>query len=973
MRQWKIGAVGCAIVMLLLGSCSEKNKTTGNWQIVGDKITTEWAAQVDPENVLPEYPRPQMQREEWKNLNGLWQYAITERGMAMPEEWQGDILVPFAIESALSGIGKVVGADHELWYQRTFCIPRTWRGRHIMLNFGAVDWQAEVYVNGLLAGSHQGGYTPFSMDITPYLNKRGEQTLTMRVYDSSDLGYQPCGKQTDNPRSIWYTSVTGIWQTVWMEPVNENHIVRSVIVPDIDKGVLNVTTETAHPCMEEVVEVEMKDGDKVVAKGRGVNGQTIQLNVKDMQLWSPEHPFLYDLTMTLKHGEKQLDKVNSYAAMRKISRKQDAEGVWRLQLNNRTYFQFGPLDQGWWPDGLYTAPTDEALLFDIQKTKDLGFNMIRKHVKVEPDRWYYHCDRLGMLVWQDMPSGDRGNEWAPREFNGGTDRARSQESIENYYHEWGEIMDMCMSHPCVVMWVPFNEAWGQFDTEKAVEWTAKRDPSRLVNQASGGNFRNVGDVTDLHNYPHPDMYLFDTERVNVLGEYGGIGWPVEGHLWWNQRNWGYIRFSSSEEVTAEYVQYAKELEEFVKKGFSAAVYTQTTDVEGEVNGIMTYDRKVMKMNEEAVRNANMAVRMAGSESELTQSGLDPMKFQDNVNGERTALYTLTNKNGMEVCITNFGGRIVSILVPDKDGHKQDVVLGFDNVKDYENIPSDFGACIGRYANRICHGQITLDEQTYQLDTNNFGHTLHGGPTGWQYRVYHAEQTDAHTLRLSLVSEDGDNGFPGRVKAGCIYTLTEDNTLRMEYFGKTDKTTVINMTNHTYFNLTGSGNKDILAHTLWLNAKQMTPVDGTFMTTGEIVGIEEGSAFDFFTSAKAVGKDIEQQNEQLQNGHGYDHNWVLLANKSDQLNHAATLYCAETGIELKVKTSEPGIQVYAGNFLDGTVSGKRGEVYGHRHAICLETQKFPDTPNKPTWPSATLRAGEEYKSTTEFCFGVRSKE
>ena len=494
------------------------------------------------------------------------------------------------------------------------------------------------------------------------------------------------------------------------------------------------------------------------------------------------------------------------------------------------------------------------------------------------------------------------------------------------------------------------------------------DPGKTMKVAIDAMLSSLDPYTNY--YPESDI---EDVKLQLLGEYGGIGWPVEGHLWWNQRNWGYIRFSSSEEVTAEYVQYAKELEEFVKKGFSAAVYTQTTDVEGEVNGIMTYDRKVMKMNEEAVRNANMAVRMAGSESELTQSGLDPMKFQDNVNGERTALYTLTNKNGMEVCITNFGGRIVSILVPDKDGNKQDVVLGFDNVKDYENIPSDFGACIGRYANRICHGQITLDEQTYQLDTNNFGHTLHGGPTGWQYRVYHAEQTDAHTLRLSLVSEDGDNGFPGRVKAGCIYTLTEDNSLRMEYFGKTDKTTVINMTNHTYFNLTGSGDKDILAHTLWLNAKQMTPVDGTFMTTGEIVDIEEGGAFDFFTSAKAVGKDIEQQNEQLQNGHGYDHNWVLLANKGEQLNHVATLYCEETGIELKVKTSEPGIQVYAGNFLDGTVSGKRGEVYGHRHAICLETQKFPDTPNKPAWPSATLRAGEEYKSTTEFCFGVRSKE
>ncbi|MCQ2347011.1 MAG: galactose mutarotase [Paludibacteraceae bacterium] len=325
---------------------------------------------------------------------------------------------------------------------------------------------------------------------------------------------------------------------------------------------------------------------------------------------------------------------------------------------------------------------------------------------------------------------------------------------------------------------------------------------------------------------------------------------------------------------------------------------------------------------------------------------------------------------MEVCITNFGGRIVSIMVPDKDGKMQDVVLGFDNIKDYKNIPSDFGACIGRYANRICHGQITIDNETFQLETNNFGHTLHGGPTGWQYRAYHAEQVDAKTLRLTIVSEDGDNGFPGKVDAECLYTLDDDNTLHIAYSATTDKPTVINMTNHSYFNLTGSGNNAILEHTLWLNAKQMTPVDNTFMTTGEIVDIKEGTPFDFYSAPKAVGKDIEVADEQLANGHGYDHNWVLQpATDKRDLNLAATLLCQATGIQLDVLTDEPGIQVYAGNFLDGTVSGKRHEIYGHRHAISLETQKYPATPNKSNWPSATLRPGEKYESHTDFHFSV----
>lgn len=576
------------------------------WQPAGDKIKTEWSETVNPKQVLPEYPRPQMVRGEWSNLNGEWEYAIRAKGGVEPTAYDGNILVPFAVESSLSGVQKIVGTDNELWYKRTFDIPSSWKNKNIILNFGAVDWKADVFVNDILIGSHKGGYTPFSFDITPYLKGQKGQKLTVRVWDPSDAGFQPRGKQVAKPEGIWYTPVTGIWQTVWLEPVASNHITAIKAIPDVDNSVVGVTVSTSESSVTDIVEVQISDkNNKVVATAQGVQGQEMRLQVKDAELWSPENPYLYDMKVTLLG--KQKDEVKSYTAFRKISVQKDAAGIYRMCLNNKPLFQYGPLDQGWWPDGLYTAPTDEALLYDIKKTKDWGFNMIRKHVKVEPARWYYHCDREGILVWQDMPSGDMGNQWGPREYNAGTDKNRTQESISNFYTEWKEIMNLCMSNPSVVVWVPFNEAWGQFDTEKVVAWTEAYDPSRLVNPASGGNHRACGDILDLHNYPGPEMYLADPMRVNVLGEYGGIGLALDGHLWWNNRNWGYIQFKSSDEVTAEYVKYAKELKTLVKKGFSAAVYTQTTDVEGEVNGLMTYDRKEIKINEDAVRKINKEV------------------------------------------------------------------------------------------------------------------------------------------------------------------------------------------------------------------------------------------------------------------------------------------------------------------------------------------------------------------------------
>lgn len=577
----------------------------GQWKPAGEKIKTSWAQTIDPARVLPEYPRPIMERAAWKNLNGLWEYAITDRGENRPEKADGQILVPFAVESSLSGVGKRVGDDKELWYNRSFEVPAAWKNEHVLLHFGAVDWQADVWVNDIKVGSHTGGYTPFSFDITAALQSKGNNRLTVRVWDPTDRGYQPRGKQVSRPEGIWYTPVTGIWQTVWIEPVAERHIGSLKIRPDIDRHVLTVDAALAGALASSLVEVKVLDNDLLVASGKSINGEPVAVEMpEDAKLWSPDAPFLYTLKVTLKEGNKVVDEVSSYAAMRKFSTARDEKGIVRLCLNNRPLFQFGPLDQGWWPDGLYTAPSDEALAYDLRKTKDFGFNMIRKHIKVEPARWYTHCDRLGIIVWQDMPSGDRNPEWQHHQYFSGTEMKRSPESEACYRKEWKEIIDCLYSYPCIGTWIPFNEAWGQFKSAEIAAWTKAYDPSRLVNPASGGNHYAAGDMLDLHNYPAPDMYLYDGARANVLGEYGGIGLALKAHLWEPDRNWGYVQFNSPREVTDEYVKYADQLYRLAVQGFSAAVYTQTTDVEMEVNGLLTYDRKVVKVEEPRVREAN---------------------------------------------------------------------------------------------------------------------------------------------------------------------------------------------------------------------------------------------------------------------------------------------------------------------------------------------------------------------------------
>lgn len=592
--------------LLLLAFVLSGTSLFAQWKPAGDKIKTKWAETIDPNNVLPEYPRPIMERSDWTNLNGLWEYSILPVGEKEPQSFDGKILVPFAVESSLSGVQKELNKDKELWYKRTFTIPSTWKDKSVLLHFGAVDWKSEIYLNDIKIGSHTGGYTPFSFDITPYLTA-GNQKLVVKVWDPTTEGYQPVGKQHAKPEGIWYTPVSGIWQTVWLEPVSKKYISDIKTVPNIDTKQLSFNVCTQNTNTTNIVKITVLDGSKTVATSKAVAGQSVDISLSDIKLWSPESPFLYNVEIELYEGTKLLDKVKSYAAMRKVSMAKDAMGILRMQLNNKDYFQFGPLDQGWWPDGLYTAPTDEALVYDIKKTKDFGFNMIRKHVKVEPARWYTHCDRLGILVWQDMPNGDKSPQWQNQKYFDGKELERSIESENNYRKEWREIMDYLISYPSIVVWVPFNEAWGQFKTAEIAEWTKSYDPSRLVNPASGGNFYHTGDITDLHNYPGPAMYLFDAKRVNVLGEYGGIGLPLENHLWQGDKNWGYVQFKNAKEVTDEYVKYAQELKGFIQRGFSAAVYTQTTDVEGEVNGLMTYDRKVIKVEESRVKAINQEI------------------------------------------------------------------------------------------------------------------------------------------------------------------------------------------------------------------------------------------------------------------------------------------------------------------------------------------------------------------------------
>ncbi len=578
-------------VMLIAASFAASHAWA--WQPADGPLKTRWTHVVSPANVWPEYPRPQMVREKWTNLNGLWQYAIRPASESEPSQWDGEILVPFAVQSALSGVKREVKPNERLWYRRTISPPKLANGQRLLLNFGAVDWKCTVWVNDNKVGEHTGGYDPFTFDITDAL-RHGDNDLTIAVADPTDTGTQPRGKQVLKPHGIFYTAVTGIWQTVWLEPVPKHHIRSFQVTANQDNPQVKITLNLSSPG---VVRIRILDGQTEVTSAIANRADMVAIAIPKAKRWSSDNPFLYDLTLELLEAGQVVDRVDGYFGMRKIEVKKDADGINRLWLNNKVLFQYGPLDQGWWPDGLYTAPTDEALKYDIEMTKRLGMNMARKHVKVEPDRWYYWCDKLGLLVWQDMPSGDKFIR--PSD----SDIKRSAESAVQYEREWSAIIRSRFNHPSIVMWVPFNEGWGQFDTARIVDFTHRLDPTRLVDAASGWSDRGVGDVSDMHKYPGPGMPKPGEKRAAVLGEFGGLGMPARGHTWQQEKNWGYVTYDTPQKLTEAYISLLTNLRPLIERGLSAAVYTQTTDVEGEVNGLMTYDREVIKMDEPRIKAA----------------------------------------------------------------------------------------------------------------------------------------------------------------------------------------------------------------------------------------------------------------------------------------------------------------------------------------------------------------------------------
>jgi beta-galactosidase/beta-glucuronidase len=586
------------LLVLFAGSCQFEPKETA-WKPAEGPLLTQWADAVTPGSVLPEYPRPQMVREAWINLNGLWDYAIVPEAANRPRKFDGKIMVPFCPESSLSGVGKDVGPENRLWYRRTFKLPAEWAGKQIMLNFGASDWETRVWVNGTEVGSHKGGYDAFSFNITDALKGKGRQEIIVSVRDPVDQGTQPRGKQVLNPEGIWYTSVTGIWQTVWLEPLSKEHIKSVQIIPDIDQSQVTIIADLSEEALtgHMLEAVIYKEGNSIMS---GISeNNSFEIQIIDPILWTPDYPFLYDFELDLiRMDGVKVDSIKGYFGMRKISLGKDEKGFTRMMLNDEFVFQLGPLDQGWWPDGLYTAPTDEALKYDIEVTKQLGFNMARKHVKVEPERWYYWCDKLGLLVWQDMPSGDA--------YIGRNDPdiTRTEESEEQFRIELREMIMEHFNHPSIIVWVPFNEGWGQFKTGDIVNFIRELDANRLVNPTSGWADRNVGDIRDIHAYPGPAMPEPEDQRAIVLGEFGGLGLPLEGHTWQEKDNWGYRSFDSRDALLEAYTALITELIPMAGKGLSAAVYTQTTDVEIEVNGLMTYDRSVIKMEPSKIYRMN---------------------------------------------------------------------------------------------------------------------------------------------------------------------------------------------------------------------------------------------------------------------------------------------------------------------------------------------------------------------------------
>lgn len=565
-------------LLLLTGIAS---LSAQSWQMKQAVLMTPYASQVDPQNVLPEYPRPQLQRSDWLNLNGIWQFQPGLSTDSLPNgTLTSQILVPFPVESAISGIMQHYD---RLWYKRSFTVPAAWSGKRIMLNFGAIDWESQVYVNGQSVGIHKGGYDPFSYDITAYLVGNGAQELTVRVYDPTDNGGNPRGKQTLYQGGIMYTPTTGIWQSVWLEPINTVGIKDIKIVPDVDNSCVKLTVNTLNSASGVSLQLKVLDTGSLVQTVTASPNAEVSIPLSNAKLWSPDSPFLYDLQISVIQNGTVVDSATSYFGMRKISVGL-VDGFNKMLLNNKFVFQMGPLDQGFWPDGVYTAPTDEALKSDLIAEKAFGYNMVRKHIKVEPARWYYWADKLGIMVWQDMPSANSYSSNPPP-----MDTAQySTELIQMVKTHWNS--------PSIIMWVIFNEGQGQYSGSNVLDAMVKNlDPSRLVNSGSG-SFDNAGDVIDIHSYPPPGAPSPQGSYALACGEYGGIGYKFLANDW-DPDSWGYTMVSSAAELAAQYDDYASALTNFkTNNGLSAAVYTEITDVQQEINGLLTYDRVINKAN-----------------------------------------------------------------------------------------------------------------------------------------------------------------------------------------------------------------------------------------------------------------------------------------------------------------------------------------------------------------------------------------
>jgi len=579
------------------------------WEPVKGQIMTRWAKDVNPNNPLPEYPRPQLKRKEWKNLNGLWNYAILPKEYQKLNSIDGKILVPFPVESALSGVKKKLRSNQRLWYQRRFKIPESWKNMKILLHFGAVDWETTAWINNKEVGTHRGGFTPFYFDITAFIQFNINNELIVSVWDPTDKGTQERGKQLSTPGGIYYTAVSGIWQTVWLEPVPHTFIKNIQMISDIDEGTLNLRLEGEDMYSDDFIHVEVKDMNKSIVSQRKKVDSNIVLEIPSPKLWNPTNPFLYDLILKIERDNQIIDKVISYFGMRKIKLGKKKNGVRQIELNNKSIFQYGTLDQGYWPDGLYTAPTDDALRYDIEITKKFGFNMIRKHVKIEPARWYYYCDKIGMLVWQDMPNGGKLDLDPSKQYELVTEYKREEQEKLTYYNQLESMIINLYNSPSIVVWIPFNEGWGQFDTEKVVAKIKELDTTRLIDNASGWFDKGVGDILDNHNYPSPKMPFLKIigNRAAVIGEFGGLSFEVKNHTWKTTTRFFYRNFDDLDKLANKYKQLASRLSKLIVKGLTAAIYTQITDVEGELNGLLTYDREVIKIDMKRLKELNTAL------------------------------------------------------------------------------------------------------------------------------------------------------------------------------------------------------------------------------------------------------------------------------------------------------------------------------------------------------------------------------